>query len=227
MALPTEFFGTPSVPHLVIQVGKDGRVFLLNADDMGGYLTGPRRIRRGAAAARSLRRRVGTPRGLRRAGRMGVHPRERRWRQPGGLRLDRRAARRTAAGPRRPERRILRLRLGIADRHQQRHHRRQRGRVGHLRGENGRRAQLRAYGAIPEGGTLPLLWSGSIGTASKFSVPTASEGRVYVGTRNGSLEAFGSTSQGPLQAAPVELGTSPWATPAPFGCRSRPPGGCA
>ena len=64
-------------------------------------------------------------------------------------------------------------------------------------GENGKRAQLRAYGAIPEGGTLPLLWSGKIGTASKFSVPTASEGRVYVGTRNGNLDAFGSSSHGP------------------------------
>ena len=74
-------------------------------------------------------------------------------------------------------------------------------------GEQGKHAQLRAYGATPEGGTLPLLWSGSIGTASKFSVPTASEGRVYVGTRSGNLEAFGSSSQAPLQAAPVELGT--------------------
>ncbi len=63
-------------------------------------------------------------------------------------------------------------------------------------GEQGKHSQLRAYGATPEGGTLPLLWSGPIGTASKFSVPTASEGRVYVGTRNGNLEAFGSSSQG-------------------------------
>ena len=41
MALPSEFFGTPSIPHLVVQVGKDGRVFLINADAMGGYQQGP------------------------------------------------------------------------------------------------------------------------------------------------------------------------------------------
>ncbi len=41
IALPTEYFGTKSIPHLVVQVGKDGRVFLVNADNMGGYRQGP------------------------------------------------------------------------------------------------------------------------------------------------------------------------------------------
>ena len=44
-----EYFGTKSIPHLVVQVGKDGRIFLVNADDMGGYRRVP------GAATRSCR----------------------------------------------------------------------------------------------------------------------------------------------------------------------------
>jgi hypothetical protein len=42
IALPTEYFGTKAIPHLVVQVGKDGRIFLINADNMGGYRQGPK-----------------------------------------------------------------------------------------------------------------------------------------------------------------------------------------
>ncbi len=81
-------------------------------------------------------------------------------------------------------------------------------------------AQLRAYQAIPSGGTLQLLWSGKIGKASKFSVPTAYEGRVYVGTRSGQLIAFGSSAAAPVQAGAVdagstEVGETPHASPCP------------
>ena len=72
--------------------------------------------------------------------------------------------------------------------------------------ENGSGGRLRAYAATPTGGTLPLLWSAPIGLASKFSVPTAYEGRVYVGTRNCNLIAFGPSSAAALQAAPGEAG---------------------
>jgi hypothetical protein len=74
-------------------------------------------------------------------------------------------------------------------------------------GPSGGGAQLRAYQAIPSGGTLQLLWSGKIGKASKFSVPTAYEGRVYVGTRNGQVIAFGSSAAAPVQAGAVEAGS--------------------
>lgn len=207
MALPTEFFGTPSVPHLVIQVGKDGRVFLLNADNMGGYLQGPEE-------SDAVLQQLGPFDGV--WGHPAAYGGQGGWvyilESAGGGSL---AAYGSTVGPHGepqlvPEGQSAES-FGYAS-----------GSPlvtsdgttagsavvwGIYEGENGRRSQLRAYGAIPEGGTLPLLWSGPIGTASKFSVPTASEGRVYVGNRSGDLEAFGSSSQGPLQAAPVELGT--------------------
>jgi hypothetical protein len=40
MALP-DGFGTASHPHLLVQVGKDGRVFLLDRDNLGGVAQGP------------------------------------------------------------------------------------------------------------------------------------------------------------------------------------------
>ena len=55
-------------------------------------------------------------------------------------------------------------------------------------------------------GILPLLWSSPIGTASKFSVPAADNGMVYVGSRTGTLFGFGTKSNAALQAAPVNFG---------------------
>ncbi len=84
-------------------------------------------------------------------------------------------------------------------------------------GVSGVDGELRAYGAIPGTDnappqTLPLLWSAPIGTASKFSVPTASNGIVYVGNRDGKLFAFGSKSNTALQAASVDFGHIPVGT---------------
>ncbi|HTR89336.1 MAG TPA: choice-of-anchor D domain-containing protein, partial [Solirubrobacteraceae bacterium] len=76
-------------------------------------------------------------------------------------------------------------------------------------GPDGKRGQLRAYSASPSGATLPLLYSHSIGTAAKFAVPTAAEGRVYVGTRSGRLIAFGARGGAAAQAPPAELGSVP------------------
>ncbi len=207
MALPTEFFGTPGASHLLVQVGKDGRVFLLNADDMGGYLQGPEE-------SDAVLQTLGPFDGV--WGHPAAYGGQGGWvyilQSAGGGSL---AAYSSTLGPHGEPQLVPEGQSAES--------------FGYgsgsptvtsdgttagsavvwvvYEGEQGKHAQLRAYGATPEGGTLPLLWSGPIGTASKFSVPTASEGRVYVGTRNGKLEAFGSSSQAPLQAAPVELGT--------------------
>ena len=39
--LPDEYFGTPAIPHLAVAVGKDGYVYLLNRDNLGGIGQGP------------------------------------------------------------------------------------------------------------------------------------------------------------------------------------------
>jgi outer membrane protein assembly factor BamB len=41
MALPSQYFGTASVPHLLVEQGKDGYLYLLNRDSLGGMGQGP------------------------------------------------------------------------------------------------------------------------------------------------------------------------------------------
>jgi outer membrane protein assembly factor BamB len=208
IALPGEYFGTPEIPHLVVQVGKDGRVFLINADDMGGFRQGP-------GESDAVLQQIGPFGGV--WGHPAAYGGQGGWvyvifNTGGSL-----GAASYSLGehgePQLVPQGSSAESFGYAS-----------GSPivtsdgttpgsavvwGIYEGENGKRGQLRAYGAIPEEGTLPLLWSGSIGRASKFSVPTAAEGRVYVGNRSGDLEAFGLSTKGPVQASPVEFGTVP------------------
>ena len=60
---------------------------------------------------------------------------------------------------------------------------------------SGANAELEAYNPIPQNpgpqGTLPEVWHASIGTSSKFSEPSVDDGKLYVGTRDGTLLGFG------------------------------------
>ncbi|MFF4652793.1 choice-of-anchor D domain-containing protein [Streptomyces sp. NPDC001380] len=77
-------------------------------------------------------------------------------------------------------------------------------------GPSGANAQLRAYGAVPDaGGILPLVWSAPIGTAVKFATPATDGGQVYVGTRDGRVYAFGSPVGSPLAGSPLDFGQVP------------------
>jgi hypothetical protein len=61
-------------------------------------------------------------------------------------------------------------------------------------------ATLRAYQAVPQSGVLPLLWSaplGTPGTSAKFNPPAVDNGRVYVGTRDGTVLGFGARAGAP------------------------------
>ena len=51
------------------------------------------------------------------------------------------------------------------------------------------------------------LYSVPIGNMSKFAVPATDSGRVYVGTRDGALIAFGQPSQSALSGGPGNLGS--------------------
>ncbi len=67
---------------------------------------------------------------------------------------------------------------------------------------SGVNAQLRAYDAVPSGGALTLRFQAAIGTASKFAPPVVDNGRVYVGTRDGHVLAFGVLGSGPTLTGP-------------------------
>jgi len=78
---------------------------------------------------------------------------------------------------------------------------------------------LYAYRAVPPSSCtsgspckLPPIWSAPIGTASKFSVPATDNGRIYVGTRDGTVLGFGlhAAAVAPLGgAAAASFGQAP------------------
>ena len=78
-------------------------------------------------------------------------------------------------------------------------------------GSNGTNAQLLAFRAVPpsSGSWDPIYTSavGSIGTIAKFISPATDNGRVYLGTRDGRILAFGRPVQAALVAPGTEFGT--------------------
>ena len=210
IALPTEYFGTKSIPHLVVQVGKDGRIFLVNADKMGGYRQGP-------GESDAVLQTLGPFDGV--WGHPAAYGGQGGWvyvlESAGGGFLRALSYGLNGAGePALSSAATSSESFGYTS-----------GSplvtsngttagsavvwVVYANGPTGREGQLRAYAAMPAGGNLPLLWSARIGTASKFSVPTAYEGRVYVGTRSDHLTAFGPSAAAPVQAAPLDVGSVP------------------
>jgi hypothetical protein len=61
-------------------------------------------------------------------------------------------------------------------------------------GSSGVGARLDAFDAIPQSGSLKQIWSAPIGTAVKFSTPATDGGRVYVGSRNDGTAATKATT---------------------------------
>ncbi|MEV5969402.1 choice-of-anchor D domain-containing protein [Streptomyces sp. NPDC051921] len=205
VALPATPFGTSAHPRLLVQIGKDGRLFLLDRDDLGGRSQGP----------------GGTDKVL---GTFG--PYEGVWGHPGvyggqggyvytiGSRGPLRAFAYGLTGTGRP----ALTNTGSST-----------GTFGYTSGSpvitstgtnsgsalvwavysdgsNGANGQLRAYDAVPVNGTLKLRWSAPIGTASKFSVPATNGGRIYVGTRDGHVLAFGRPANSAITSSPVDFG---------------------
>ncbi|HEV7205109.1 MAG TPA: choice-of-anchor D domain-containing protein [Jatrophihabitans sp.] len=77
-------------------------------------------------------------------------------------------------------------------------------------GPTGAGARLVAHLAVPgTGGVLQQIWSAPIGTAAKFAVPMTDHGRVYVGTRDGALLAFGRPAATAVTAAPATFASTP------------------
>jgi outer membrane protein assembly factor BamB len=69
----------------------------------------------------------------------------------------------------------------------------------------GEKAELWAYNAVPVGTTPQRLWTAPIGFGSKFSRPEASGGRIYVGNHEGQIFGFSGPALTPSTSS-VEFG---------------------
>lgn len=219
-------FGSPHNPALLVQAGKDGRVFLLNRGSLGGRSqgkggsdaavseTGPFGGQWGHPAAFGDQRRVTAASGghdyvyyvgkddFLRVLKFGVgHSGRPRLRQVATSSLffgnSSGSPVVTSSGTRASSAVVWVVRAA---------------------GRSGAHGMLAAFPAVPPASCddhclLHPLWSAPIGTASKFAIPATSAGRVYVGTRNGRILCFGAGS-GPLTGlaqtdfGPVSVGTS-------------------
>ncbi len=196
VVLPDQYFGTSSVPHLAIAVGKEGYVYLLNRDDLGGYEQGP-------GGGDAVVQRLGAFGGV--WGRPGVWPGDGGYVyipteccQSGGGQLDVYQYGQDASGD--PSLAQVATSSDVfgfgsgspvitSD--------------GTTSGSalvwiiwaanrQGQGGQLRAYDPVPVNGHPVLRWSASIGNATNYSIPGVGAGRLYVGTRDGDVLAFGS-----------------------------------
>ncbi|MHA6757151.1 ricin-type beta-trefoil lectin domain protein [Streptacidiphilus sp. PAMC 29251] len=205
VALP-DSFGTTAHPHLLVQVGKDGRVFLLDRDNLGGMGQGP-----GGTDA-SVGPVAGPFNG------MWDHPAV--WGGDGGYVYDvenggpLRALKRSVNAnglPQLTSAGTSAATFGLGA-----------GSplvtstgttagsaivwIVHTSDSSGTGATLQAYDAVPQGGQLHLRFSAPIGTAAKFVVPASDAGRVFVGTRDGHVIGFGPGGTSTGGSGPVTSG---------------------
>ncbi|HXD54843.1 MAG TPA: choice-of-anchor D domain-containing protein [Solirubrobacteraceae bacterium] len=211
--LPSPYFGTGSIPHLAVAVGKDGYVYLLNRDELGGYGMG-------LHGSDDVVERIGPNGGV--WSRPGVWPGEGGWvyiptasaghsAGGGSGNLDVYSYALTAEGT--PS---LHLAAVSSDA------------FGFTSGApiitsngtetgsavvwvvwspngEGKGSELRAYAAKPSSKQPVLLASWPIGQSAKFSTPGVGLGRMYVGTRDEHVIGFGSPVTPPISGGRTEF----------------------
>lgn len=79
----------------------------------------------------------------------------------------------------------------------------------YVTGPTGTGAELRAYRALPDSaGKLQQVFTAPLGIAAKFSTVATDNGRVYVGTRDGHIIGFGAPTTSAMGTASGDLGTA-------------------
>jgi hypothetical protein len=207
MAIP-DGYGTADHPHLLVQVGKDGRVFLLDRDALGGTGQGAG----GTDAALGI---VGPYNGV------WGHPAF--WGGDGGY-----VYTVTNGGPLRAYQ-IGTTGAGLPSLAMAGASTTTWGYTSgspvvtsagtasgsalvwaiESSGATGANSVLQAYDPVPVNGVLTLRYSAPIGTASKFAVPATDGGRVYVGTRDGVVTGFGRPTSAALTGGATDFGVVP------------------
>ncbi|HET9170089.1 MAG TPA: choice-of-anchor D domain-containing protein [Actinospica sp.] len=203
-ALPDAEFGTATYPHLMVEVGKDGRMFLLNRDSLGGRA-------QGSSGTDDII-------GFTQVSGVWGHPAV--WGGDGGyvyldqannhlvalaygltgsglpsFRVAGTSAEKYAFSSGSPVVTSNGTTAGSALVW-----------VIQSSGSTGANGELMVYNAVPSNGSMTLLRSWPLGTVSKFEVPATNNGRVYVGTRDGHLLAFGAPTTQTLQGTAVGFG---------------------
>jgi hypothetical protein len=78
--------------------------------------------------------------------------------------------------------------------------------VTYVDNDNGSNAELRAYSAIPHDGVMQLVRSFPIGNGSKFVVAATDDNRVFVANRSGDVYGFGTPTGAAVAASPTNFG---------------------
>jgi hypothetical protein len=212
-ALP-DSFGTATHPHLLVEQGKDGRLFLLDRDRLGGRSQGSG----GTDAAVQV---LGPFHGV--WGHPAVYGGEGGWvyylENSGPLRAHKRTTTSSGDPALSPAGTSVSTFAYTSGSPIVTSTGTTAGSalvwvVNSTGGAAGTNATLQAYDAVPANGVLPLRWSAPIGTASKFSMPVSAGGRIFVGTRDGVLMAFGRPASSALSASSVDFGYVPSGTTA-------------
>jgi hypothetical protein len=226
IALPSPFGDGTSTPHLLLQVGKQGRIYLLNRDALGGFRNG---TGQGDAAVAAINGNEGVwarpavwpgdggyvwfptasggASGSGSSGHLVVYKSA----VVGGVPNLARIATSSDAWPYSSSGPIVTSNGANSGS----------GIVWIVRCTDGSGAnsQLRAYAAVPNpDGTLNLIWSSGTFTSSKFNPPgVGPNGRIYVGTRDGHAIGFGAPIGVPLSSSGASFPvTTVGATSAPI-----------
>ncbi|MCW2940041.1 MAG: legume lectin beta domain protein [Actinomycetia bacterium] len=205
VGLPASF-GTAAHPHLLVEQGKDGRVFLLDRDHLGGRS-------QGSGGSDAVLNKIGPYQGL------WGHPAA--WSGNGGYVYTigsggpLRALKSGVTGSGLPALTMAGTSADIFPYTSGSPVITSAGSTSGTgvvwlvwaNGPKGTGAQLRAYSAVPDhAGRLALLYSAPVGTAAKFEVPATDSGHVYVGTRDGRILGFGRPAKSALTGSPVDFG---------------------
>jgi outer membrane protein assembly factor BamB len=215
IALPSQYFGTPSVPDLLVQDGKDGHVYLLNRDNLGGM---------GQEGGKDKVVQELGPYG-------GVWDSSAVWPGDGGYVYIPSVAPGGSSGGSSNKLRFFKYevaagapKLSLAATSPETF---AFGSGSPIVTSNGttsgtgvlwitrcpppscEKAELRAYNPVPLGKeALQVLWQAPIGTGNKFSRPDASNGHIYVGNREGDIFGYSGPALTPSSES-LELGSAP------------------
>ena len=209
VGLPSQYFGTATYPHLILQIGKQGNLYVLNADNLGGRTEGSNN-------SDAVVNRIG--------GVGGVWGRPAVWPGDGGYTYVTTAQGGGGTG------RLKAFKYGLdgsgnpifssagqsSDTFGFSSSPAVISSSGTAPGSSvlwviwspdatGVNGQLRAYNPVPVNGVLQLLQSWPVGTSSKFLSPTVDNGHIYVGTRDGHIIGFGSPVSTPLTGTAVNF----------------------